>query len=408
MLGLNNKSREKPAVLLSSTGNTITLQLDGTKTYTFDWAGRLVILTTQGRSFVRGLDGRIKEKSWPKGGDVFDRFIRNLTVEEIRTLYLQLYQDLQSAGERSRAEQNVDLRIFQSQPKEIPPTAEMILTRLLHWTPARLAAEEEAFRSVYHPVNILPPDQYLSIVLQVVEGCPWNKCSFCNFYAERPFRIRTVEEVMQHITCVKKFLGDSARLRRSVFLCDANAMVMSARNLLTILKEVQHQFPHQSGLDGGIYTFGDVPAILGKTQEDLSQFKKAGMRRVTIGMESGSDDIRHLIRKPRRQKDLISVVRALKEAQLEVGLIVLLGVGGVPLEEIHIQETVSAIKQMDLGRGDLVYFSPYYPSSEKVHYPPVTKEGIRNQYQAFLKGLGFSKEFLSPLTAVYDIREFVV
>ncbi|HEY8496839.1 MAG TPA: hypothetical protein VIK98_07420, partial [Limnochordales bacterium] len=53
---------------------------------------------------------------------------------------------------------------------------ERLETEILRWTPERLLAEEERFRRVYVPISILPPDQYLSIVLQATEGCTWNRC----------------------------------------------------------------------------------------------------------------------------------------------------------------------------------------------------------------------------------------
>ena len=44
-------------------------------------------------------------------------------------------------------------------------------------------------------IPILPPDQYLALVVQATEGCSWNKCTFCAFYKDRPFHIKHEAEL---------------------------------------------------------------------------------------------------------------------------------------------------------------------------------------------------------------------
>ena len=45
------------------------------------------------------------------------------------------------------------------------------LDRVLACTPERLEQDRETFNIIYKPVSILPPDQYLALVLQATEGC---------------------------------------------------------------------------------------------------------------------------------------------------------------------------------------------------------------------------------------------
>ena len=100
--------------------------------------------------------------------------------------------------------------------------AEAVRTRLdviRSWTPERLLAERERFREAYPwPVTILPPDQYLSIVVQVTFGCTWNRCTFCSFYQDREFTARGTAELNDHLGKVVDLFGRSAALRRSLFL----------------------------------------------------------------------------------------------------------------------------------------------------------------------------------------------
>ena len=58
------------------------------------------------------------------------------------------------------------------------------------------------------PVGILPPDQYLALVLQATEGCSFNTCTFCDLY-QHPYRVKTADEFRAHV-------GGRARLPRRV------------------------------------------------------------------------------------------------------------------------------------------------------------------------------------------------
>ena len=65
------------------------------------------------------------------------------------------------------------------------------IEEILAWTPERLLDERTRFERAYRPVTILPPDQYLAVVLQATFGCSWGRCTFCDFYDEQPFEART-------------------------------------------------------------------------------------------------------------------------------------------------------------------------------------------------------------------------
>src|SRR3972149_737752 len=72
----------------------------------------------------------------------------------------------------------------------------------------KMEMEKRRFLSIYKPISILPPDQYLALVLQVTEGCWWNKCTFCDLYRDRKFAIKSDEEVLRHIKEIRGFLGE--------------------------------------------------------------------------------------------------------------------------------------------------------------------------------------------------------
>jgi radical SAM superfamily enzyme YgiQ (UPF0313 family) len=111
------------------------------------------------------------------------------------------------------------------------------------------------YHKVYKPVGILPPDQYMAVVLQATEGCSFNTCTFCDFYRDRPFRIKQPDAFRQHCEAVRDYLGEGLKLRRTIFLGDANALVIPMPRLLPLL-DIVHQTYDVEAL-GGIYAFLD-------------------------------------------------------------------------------------------------------------------------------------------------------
>src|SRR5690606_24163740 len=136
-----------------------------------------------------------------------------------------------------------------------------------------------------------------------------------------------------------------------------------------------------------------------------------GLRRVYIGMETGHDELLAFLNKPGSAAELITFVTDLKAAGLEVGLIVMVGVGGVEHRERHAEATLKALAQMPLGRGDLVYLSPFIEQpgsaytlrSREASLTPMSEKDI----EAELSRLAGSLRALGLKAARYDIREFM-
>jgi radical SAM superfamily enzyme YgiQ (UPF0313 family) len=159
----------------------------------------------------------------------------------------------------------------------------------------RRKTERVQYQNIYLPVGILPPDQYGAVVLQATQGCSFNTCTFCSFYKDTPFRISKPAEFHLHCEAVKDFLGRGLNLRRTIFLGDANALVIPMK-ILVPLMEIMHRYFDIEAL-GGIYAFLDGASGEHKSSADYSRLAKMGLKRVYIGLESGSTSLLKFLQK---------------------------------------------------------------------------------------------------------------
>ncbi len=397
---------ENRAVTLSAKPNclTVSLQAGGQSlVVSYDLAGRLWTALMDGVSYRRGLDGKMVAK-WQEGGD--ERQRRWLLPDEalqvegrLREQIAGLWAALQSGAARLDA--------------PLPEAACQDFERALSFDGERSRRDAARYHQVYQPVGILPPDQYMAVVLQATEGCSFNTCTFCNFYRDRPFRIKSPGEFRLHAEAVRDFLGPGLSLRRTIFLGDANALVTPMPRLLPLLEAV-HQVYDVAGL-GGIFAFLDGFSGEKKTAQDFKALAEGGMRRVYVGLESGSSPLLRFLKKPGAPDDALRAVQAMKAGGLAVGMIVLLGAGGHTYAKEHVRETIRILNAMQLDADDLLYFSelveseglPYVQDAYQAGLQPLSPQERLAQGEAIEAGLRFSEQGGTPHISRYDIREFV-
>ncbi|HRN17517.1 MAG TPA: radical SAM protein [Trueperaceae bacterium] len=280
--------------------------------------------------------------------------------------------------------------------------------RVLEWTPESLAAERERFLRVYQPVSILPPDQYQSVVLQASFGCSWNRCTFCTFYQDRPFRMRRIDEFEAHVAGVKGLLGAAAEARESVFLADGNALVLANSKLRPVFEVARSAFPGRP-----INAFVDVFSGEKKGLEQWRELRELGLGRVAIGVETGNDELLGWLNKPGSADEAAEFVACLKEAGLSVSVIVMVGAGGRRFAEAHLADSLALLERLPLDAEDLVYLSPfvlqpgsaYETRAAEGGVEPLDEDEAAAQYAAFRAGarsrVGAAK------VALYHIDEFV-
>ncbi len=392
-------------VTISQKINSLTISIETTNetlVFSFDKSGRLWTALVKKISYRRGLNGSIVAK-WSSGREVLHR--KWLDLPEQEWLLNLSHNTIQSLLNDT----NFSFTVF-SPPIHTSTIQE--LSKLSEITQKFYLNDVSNYHSVYKPVGILPPDQYISVVLQLTEGCSFNKCTFCTFYKERPFIIKSPNEFEQHIMDVKKFLGNGLSLRRTIFLGDANALVVPMNKIIPLM-EIIHNHLDVEKL-GGIFAFLDGFSGERKSIGDYQKLRDLGLNKIYIGLESGNNQLLKFLNKPGSALDALNAVRTIKSSGISVGIIVLLGAGGKQYGENHITDTIEIINQMGLDADDLVYFSELIESegleySQKAfseNLEPLSGVERQEQRKRIEEQLLFS-DFGTPHISTYDIRDFV-
>ncbi len=376
----------------------LTVSDDLHTTFSLDREGRLLGAFLDGVNYRRGLCGDILMK---RAGFAEGKLRRMLTPDERRQLLSLVGAHLVTFQEYARHAAGVEVRAW--------------LDRALTWDAARLEAEREAFYSIYKPISILPPDQYLSLVLQAAEGCSWNRCTFCTLYRDRKFRIKSPAEFRRHVQQVKAFIGAGLSMRRSIFLGDANALIIPQPRLRELLAIIHDEF--SLGVPGGmkgVYAFLDIFGAEQKTLDEYREMRDAQVKRVYLGLESGDEQVFRLLNKPGSPAACVEAVQTIKAAGINVGVILLAGAGGARLAAAHVTHSLDALAAMNLDDGDLVYVSPlivspdspYMQSLREAQSEPLNTVATRKQLEQLKSG---AKSVCSSgvKVALYHLEEFI-
>ena len=358
--------------------------------WTFDLTGRLVGMFIDNKNYRRTLNNKFYIKLRSTVSDEHFRDIKQIPIYEITPLIEQSHILIRSNQDR------------------LPSVFHNPLNNILKMDSTAQQSSAKEFNTIYLPISILPPDQYMSLVIQLTEGCNYNQCTFCNFYRDRPFKIKSIDELKIHISKVKTFFGKGINLRKSIFLADANALAVPQYQLVKSLELIHNQFPQFNNY----YSFIDVFTGIKKSVADFKKLNKLGIKRVYLGVESGNNDLMLFLSKKQLNTDIIKLTHNLKKGGIDVGIIFLIGAGGSKYAKQHLTDSLALLKQLPLGKGDIIYLSELYETNlnyeksmaeKNIQLP--TRQEIRkwsNEFKSELK-VKYSKDVQ---VSVYDINQF--
>ena len=191
-----------------------------------------------------------------------------------------------------------------------------------------------------------PPSEAYSLLVQVTIGCSHNKCTFCNMYKAKQFKVRKPEEVLEDLAWARQHYS---RVQR-IFLCDGDALCLANHKLIRILDYIKENFPECER----VTTYGRATAAIAKTDEELRELKEHGLSMVYIGAESGSQKILEMVNKGETREELIEGTKKLEAAGIQTSVTFISGLAGPELWEEHAVETGKMITEMNASYVSLL------------------------------------------------------
>ena len=226
---------------------------------------------------------------------------------------------------------------------------------------------------------IRPPSEAHSLFIRVTRNCLWNQCTFCPIYKGEKFSIRPVEDIKRDIDTIARSIGrlrelaeesgeltsDSVRRlyvhlqpeeqpgfeaalhwfvggMESVFLQDANSLVVKPPRLIAVLTHLKAHFPWIRR----ITSYARSQTIAKIKDEDLKALREAGLNRLHIGMESGSDRVLQQVKNGATNAIHITAGRKVIQAGIELSEYYMPGLGGQDRSREHALESADALNRI--------------------------------------------------------------
>jgi radical SAM superfamily enzyme YgiQ (UPF0313 family) len=186
-----------------------------------------------------------------------------------------------------------------------------------------------------------PPAEFRSLILQVIIGCSWNRCSFCEMYQDKVFRSRPLEEIESELAQIVEAGG--APHVRDVFLADGDAMALPTGKLLRILQLIRQYLPKVRRISSYC-----LPRNIRYTSvEDLTTLCENGLSLVYVGCESGNNEVLQAVEKGETFDSSLDALTKLKEAGIKRSVMILLGLGGTALSKPHAIDSARLCSQAE-------------------------------------------------------------
>ncbi len=270
---------------------------------------------------------------------------------------------------------------------------------------------------------IRPPSEAGSLLFRFTRNCPWNQCTFCTVYKGKPFSRRSLGEIKADIDAAAEIFEDlralSSRLgfsgsfprealeivftgsrcndfyrqaalwlhagKGSVFIQDANSFVLPAAVICEAISHLKRKIP---GITR-ITSYGRSATLSRMPLAALEQIRKAGLDRVHIGMESGSDRVLELIRKGVSAKRQAEAGKKVVEAGMELSEYIMPALGGREFSEEHARESARILNEIGphfirLRSLRIPSRAPLYTDWQEGRFTPLTDDETAAEIRLFI------------------------
>jgi len=259
--------------------------------------------------------------------------------------------------------------------------------------------------NVYHTGVLSPP----FALVQTSRGCPFM-CTFCAF-GKSKYRVRSVENVINEI----KYLKEKSGIKSFLFFDDTISLLSGRTEKLAqaMIDEKLDSLEWVCCTRANLVNF-----------EMMKLMKKAGMREIAIGIETGSEEILKSIKKGVGLDDIRKVAKWCHELGVMFYGLVIIGLPGETKETVA--ESVKFIKEIDPFYTQLCFATPFpnteiYEYYEKNNYlltkdwskyfplseePVVRTEALTAEQLKELRRWAYMKLLFRPMYLLRKLRPF--
>jgi hypothetical protein len=273
---------------------------------------------------------------------------------------------------------------------------------------------------------IRPPSEAGSLLLRFTRNCPWNQCRFCPVYKGQPFSRRSIEEIRRDIDAVHAIVEELKQLsvtmgqggeitgpvlnavltdpgrqgcdrhvahwvysgKGTVFIQDANSLLLETGVLVEALEYLRRRVPGVTR----VTSYARSHTIARKSLDEVEALRAAGLDRIHIGMESGSDAVLAFMRKGATAAQHIDAGIKVVRAGMTLSEYVMPGLGGKEWSREHALETARVLNAVDphFIRLRSLRIPPHVPLHEDVEagrFAPLTDDETATEIRLLIESL---------------------
>ena len=281
---------------------------------------------------------------------------------------------------------------------------------------------------------IRPPSEAGSLLFRFTRNCPWNKCTFCPVYKGKQFSRRSLEdiksdidtaaEIYKELLAFSSSLGHGGSITRevletvftsgrfndfyrqmalwlymgkgSVFIQDANSFVLPSPVIVEAIGYLKQKIP---GIRR-ITSYARSSTIAKMSVAELGAIRQAGLDRIHIGMESGSDRVLEFVRKGVSARRQIEAGRKVIEAGMELSEYFMPGLGGKELSEDNARESARVLNEINphfirLRTLRVPTRVPLFQDKQSGRFIPLSDDETVLEIRLFISSLEVSSRLIS-------------
>jgi hypothetical protein len=290
----------------------------------------------------------------------------------------------------------------------------------------RLAIDGENFFFEMGPIR--PPSEGSdhSLLIRTTRNCSWNRCEFCGTYRGEKFSYRPVVEIKKDIEVARAlyeelqtvaprgwvggispeavralWAGNPRRYGEScgnltlkwqnlhnvanwlnagaktVFLQDADALIMRTADLLEVITYLRVAFPTVER----VTAYARSQSCYRKSLEELTELRQAGLLRLHVGLESGCDAVLQRMKKGVSAWKQVEGGQKVMAAGISLCEYLMPGLGGKDLSERHALDSAAALTAINpafirLRSLALRRHSPLLAQSKEGLFTELSEDGV--------------------------------